>query len=133
MKLKDRLKDGEVVKIGFVNGSGFIFCGKMCERAREFIERKSQDEHKNLIQKQKIIRAQKCIYPNNTELFADFVEVCKRLESWIPFMDRKVIEEFHSVLNPNNRIIMLEGDEKGKFWKIDEFREKHEWAEGEDE
>ena len=133
MKLGERLKDDEVVKIGFVKGNGFIFCGKMCERAREFIERKSQDEHKKLVQKQKIIRAQKCIYPNNKDLFAEFVEICKKLENWTPYMEREVIDDYKSVLNRNNHIIMCDGDEAGKFWMIKDFKEKHEWAEGEDE
>ena len=54
MKLRQRLKTGDIVKIGFIgdddkaSGSGFIFCGQIDGAARAYISKKSTEERKRL-------------------------------------------------------------------------------------
>jgi hypothetical protein len=140
MKLRDRIHEGDVVKIGFRSrqkdkngGSGFIFCGKICDRAIEYLNRKSNQKRRENENRLKIAKANHVRFPNNEEWQAEYEYYKEAVKNWTPFLDREVIEEMPSYLNPDVSVIICDGEEKGKFWLISEFRERNEWVEGEDE
>ena len=162
MQLKERLKNGEVVKIGFrkaekgegghSSGCGFIFCGTVNRKAKDYIKRKSEQEKKRLEKRLRFVTAaleaelhRRPFIPAEDEkekrknekaikrYEKEKPELTEKIKNWIPFMDREVVEEYMSLLNPENTVILCDGDEYGKFWTIKEFKEKYKWAEGEDE
>ena len=140
MTLRERLKTGDLVKIGFRNddakadGSKFIFCGTINDEALKYIDLLSDREHER-IRLERIKAAQAAdkaktvaAWERKAQKYADM------LENWVTYLDREIVDEYKSVLNDDVSIILCNGTERGAFWLISEFKEAYEWmTEGEDE
>ena len=124
MKLRQRLKTGDIVKIGFIgdddkaSGSGFIFCGQIDGAARAYISKKSTEERKRLKAELKRCESLVAKYPKYKD---DIIFYKTKLEGWSPYLDREVVKDYRSLINPEVSIILCEGDERGRFWLISEF------------
>jgi hypothetical protein len=47
----------------------------------------------------------------------------KKIEEYTNIEDRKVIEQYNSILEPNTIIILFEGEEQGEAWTTKEYEE----------
>lgn len=45
----------------------------------------------------------------------------KKIEEWVPFLDREVVEQYKSIVDRNVDIIIFEGDEEGAYWDEEEY------------
>lgn len=140
--LRNRLKMGEVVKIGFKSakednkdeGSKFIFCGKVSKKALQFIEYRSTIELvrlKNARSKALKMSAQGKKSDDNWKERAEKLD--HKIKTWVDYLDREVKEDYKSVLNDDVSIILCDGTERGSYWLISEFTKDHPWNEGQDE
>lgn len=137
MTLRERLKTGDLVKIGFRNddakadGSKFIFCGTISEKAFDYIEMNSRREYDRL-RMERIKAAQRAEKSTTWEHKARKYE--EMLKNWVTYLDREIIDEYKSALNDDVSIIICNGTERGAFWLISEFKAAYDWmTEGEDE
>lgn len=125
MTLRHRIKNGDLVKIGFLreddrSGGGYIFCGKIDKKARAYISEKSTEERKRL--KAEYKRYSQMAKTTGKEIYIEDAEYYKaKLDAWVPYLDREIIQDYPSLLNSEISIILCEGDEHGKFWLISEF------------
>lgn len=143
MTLRERLKTGDLVKIGFkggkedednADGSKFIFCGTIDKKAINFIEKSSKLEKARLnSERERCARlAKKAI--NNPAWARKACRFDELYRNWIDYMDREIVEEYESLLNDDVKIILCNGTERGRYWLISEFKANHKWMKkGEDE
>lgn len=45
----------------------------------------------------------------------------KKIDGWIPFLDREVVEEYKSIVDRDVDIIIFMGDEEGAYWDEEEY------------
>lgn len=45
----------------------------------------------------------------------------KKIEEWVPFLDREVVEQYKSIVDRNVDIIIFSGDEEGAYWDEEEY------------
>ena len=124
MKLRQRLKQGDILRIGFVgdrdrsSGSGFIFCGRVDSKTKAYISKKSAEERKRLkaeFKRCEALAKTKKKYVEEKEYYR------ARLEAWVPWLDREILQDYPSLMNSEVSIVLCEGDERGRFWLISEF------------
>ena len=46
----------------------------------------------------------------------------RRLSNWKGYLEREVLECYAAVQEPNTAIIIMEGDEQGRYWSTDEYK-----------
>lgn len=141
MTLRERLKTGDLVKIGFkspkdekADGSKFIFCGMINGAAFEYIENASRREYDRL-RLERIRAAQMASKARSVGAWERKArKYGELLDNWTAYLDREIVEEYKSMLNDDVSIILCNGTERGAYWLISEFKKDHKWmTEGEDE
>ena len=130
MQLKDCLKGK--VKIGANNGSGFIWCGTVKDDIWSILDDETKKSYKSLKtdlkQAEKRVKSQidyvKRVKPKYKESEKDrlkqLVEIRYMLkdfyENFKPLQDREVVEIYDSVYEYGVDIIIIKGNERGKWW-----------------
>lgn len=129
MTLNQALKKykGKTVKIGL--GSGFVYCGVVDDFCKEYLVKASKREYKNLQRRIRMEEKNIAFFnkTNNITMLEECIEYLKKLQDrmgrWTSFLNREVLEEYESVLNPDVTIILAQGEEGGKFWLTSECNE----------
>ncbi len=115
------------VKVGAVNGSGYVYCGEpsaiklheadaMCAEAERRKIEQARKRLKSLILE--MAELQRRIDRATTDLYSkqDYYNSRTHL------LKRRVSEVCKSIDEPNTLLIKFEGDEKGPFWTTEECK-----------
>ena len=119
MKITEIDKD-LIVKIGAEEGIGYFYVGRMGDIDLEAINNTLIDDCKKAYASNLRIIRTKPEEKIGRQVVAKFVKSWKAYTEWKPIEERKIVDMFESVAEPNVTAVILEGGGKGPHWMLDE-------------
>lgn len=153
MKVKEYLKSkkNKYVKLGFVDGSGFVFAGLVNGQEKPIIEQANKraqatyrqrkkavaegkkkvnvlvdkiETEKDIKNKVKLLAQVKELRAEIDDTIAD-IQKCEVDGKYCTLLNREVIEDYQSMLNSKVNIALATGIEIGRFWLCSECRKEY--------
>lgn len=119
MKVKE-IQENKVVKIGMVNGSGFIFCGRFADADLEALDRENIE---TLIDHLWSLRTYFLVRMPSEWTRAKFATVDRcaaELKGYVRIAEREIRERYPSAVEKGVEIILIDGNQPGKRALVDE-------------
>lgn len=119
MTLKEALAKymNHQVKIG--SGNGFFFCDTITENTKDIIKAISNKYYAVIEKEQKRLENIDKIKAKKNNAIAKQKD---KIKNWKHFLDRKVLNIYDDIELDNNLIIIIEGNEAGKYWFFEEYQ-----------